>query len=106
DLRALVRLRRAEHGRFALQELPGRLQVRGIATARPYPAARAPSRVARELQGMGCAPGVVQARARVVTDPAGEGPIAGEVLVARQTDPGWVFLMVSAGGLVVERGSL
>jgi len=30
----------------------------------------------------------------------------GEDTVARMTDPGWVFLMVSAAGLIVERGSL
>jgi phosphohistidine swiveling domain-containing protein len=27
-------------------------------------------------------------------------------LIAEMTDPGWVFLMVSAAGLVVEKGSL
>ena len=30
----------------------------------------------------------------------------GEVLVARQTDPGWVVLFPCASGLIVERGSL
>ena len=30
----------------------------------------------------------------------------GEILVAPQTDPGWVVLFPSVGGLVVERGSM
>ena len=30
----------------------------------------------------------------------------GEILVARQTDPGWVVLFTGAAGLIVERGSL
>ena len=28
------------------------------------------------------------------------------ILVARETDPGWLFLMMSAKALVVERGTL
>jgi pyruvate,water dikinase len=32
--------------------------------------------------------------------------IKGEILIAPMTDPGWVFLMVPAAGLVVERGSI
>jgi pyruvate,water dikinase len=30
----------------------------------------------------------------------------GEILVAQQTDPGWVVLFPAASGLLVERGSL
>ncbi len=29
-----------------------------------------------------------------------------KIIVARMTDPGWVFLMAAAAGLIVERGSL
>ena len=28
------------------------------------------------------------------------------ILVARETDPGWLFLMLSATGIVVERGTM
>jgi pyruvate,water dikinase len=42
----------------------------------------------------------------VITDPRSDLRIDGEILVSPMTDPGWVFLMVAAGGLVVERGSL
>jgi pyruvate,water dikinase len=31
--------------------------------------------------------------------------VKGHVLVAPTTDPGWIFLMVSAAALVVERGN-
>ena len=30
----------------------------------------------------------------------------GEILIARQTDPGWILLFNMAAGVVVERGSL
>jgi pyruvate,water dikinase len=42
----------------------------------------------------------------VVLDPTRETSIAGEILVAPMTDPGWVFLMLAASGLVVERGGV
>jgi pyruvate,water dikinase len=41
----------------------------------------------------------------VILAPDQDLTIAGEVLVAPMTDPGWVFLMVAASGIVVERGS-
>jgi pyruvate,water dikinase len=58
------------------------------------------------LQGTGCSAGRVTAEAVLVHEPANAGDIRGKVLVAEMTDPGWVFLMVSAAGLVVEKGSL
>jgi len=61
---------------------------------------------ASRLQGIPCAPGMVEAEALVVDSPDISLPVKGKILVARMTDPGWVFLMVSAAGLIVERGSL
>jgi pyruvate,water dikinase len=58
------------------------------------------------LQGIGCCAGVIRGRARVVTDPKSAVLKPGEILVAQQTDPGWVMLFPSASGLLVERGSL
>jgi pyruvate,water dikinase len=49
---------------------------------------------------------LVEAEALVVDSPDISLPVKGKILVARMTDPGWVFLMVSAAGLIVERGSL
>jgi pyruvate,water dikinase len=31
--------------------------------------------------------------------------VPGRILVTRTTDPGWIFLMAAASGLVAERGS-
>jgi pyruvate,water dikinase len=41
-----------------------------------------------------------------LTEPDSRVRVAGEILVAAATDPGWVFLMVAAGGLVSEKGSV
>jgi pyruvate,water dikinase len=61
---------------------------------------------AGDLQGIGCCPGVVRAPARVVRDPSRPGTLAGHILVAERTDPGWTLLFPLASGLLVERGSL
>jgi pyruvate,water dikinase len=57
------------------------------------------------IQGIGCSPGKVRAAALVVMDPNAVSDVSGRILVARSTDPGWVFLLLQAAGLVVEKGS-
>ncbi|MFL5582494.1 MAG: PEP/pyruvate-binding domain-containing protein [Gemmatimonadaceae bacterium] len=71
-----------------------------------------PSAAAREdvpagaLAGTGASAGVVEGVARVVADPQRETLRAGEILVARFTDPGWTPLFVHAAGVVTEVGGL
>ena len=59
-----------------------------------------------DLSGMGACAGVVRGPVRVVFDPRDVVLERGEILVAQQTDPGWVVLFPAAAGLLVERGSL
>jgi pyruvate,water dikinase len=42
----------------------------------------------------------------VVRDPRQPGDLAGRILVAEQTDPGWTLLFPAAAGVLVERGSM
>jgi phosphohistidine swiveling domain-containing protein len=59
------------------------------------------------LRGLASSRGVVRAPAAVVLDPT--VPVEDcrdRILVARETDPGWLYLMTAAKGIVVERGSL
>lgn len=58
------------------------------------------------LQGLGCCPGVVRARVCIVRDPAQAHSLAGRILVAERTDPGWTLLFPAVAGLLVQRGSL
>ncbi|WP_338320909.1 PEP-utilizing enzyme, partial [Streptomyces lonarensis] len=59
------------------------------------------------LAGLGSSRGTVRGTARVVLDPHGPVPAGDDViLVARETDPGWLFLMLRARGIVVERGTM
>lgn len=59
------------------------------------------------LQGLGSSAGTVQGIARVIDDPNEAGDVdLSMILIARETDPGWLFLMLASKGMVVERGSM
>jgi len=59
------------------------------------------------LQGIGTSPGVVSGKVRVLRSLAeGDHLVAGEILVARATDPGWTPLFLKAGGVVMELGGM
>jgi pyruvate,water dikinase len=42
----------------------------------------------------------------VISDPRQPAPPGDHILVARSTDPGWLFLMIASRGIVVEKGSV
>jgi len=58
------------------------------------------------MKGLGCCPGIVRGRARVISAPKGATILPGEILVAQRTDPGWIMLFPVASGVLVEYGSL
>jgi pyruvate,water dikinase len=110
DLRGLVALRKAEFERYRKMPAPAeRFETRGPVhegnTFQGKETASAPPQGDR-LKGLGCCPGVVRGRARVITDPRNATLNHGDILVAERTDPGWIMLFPSAAGLLVERGSL
>ena len=59
-----------------------------------------------ELQGLGCCPGQVRGKVRIVHDPNEIESLQGDILVTSSTDPGWVMLFPTASAILVERGSL
>lgn len=58
------------------------------------------------MAGLPVSAGVVEGRARVVTDMAQAGLDAGDILVTAYTDPSWTPLFLTAAGLVTEVGGL
>lgn len=112
DLRALAAARRAEFDAYRLlPDPPHRFATRGpppLSALEPSerPGGPPPSGADGVLRGMGCCPGVVRAAVRVVRDPRQPGELAGRILVAEQTDPGWTLLFPAAAGVLVERGSM
>ena len=60
-----------------------------------------------ELHGVGVSGGKIRARARVMAGMKESTQFQkGEILVARQTDPGWASLFFLASGLIMERGGM
>ena len=108
DLKALVALRREEHERFKQLPAPAeRITTFGtVYQSNDFYRQRGTALTEGDLQGTGCCPGRVKAKARVVAHPGDVDALNGDILVTTSTDPGWVTLFPSAGAILVERGSL
>ena len=82
---------------------PGASEI--AAASRGARAGRGETRdVGGPLTGTPCSAGTVEAEVIVVSDPGVDA--RGKIVVARATDPGWVFLLSQAAGVVAERGSI
>lgn len=58
------------------------------------------------LQGVPCSNGEVTAEALVIENVTEAKDVADKILVTKMTDPGWVFLLATAKGIISEKGSL
>ena len=110
NLRGLADVRRQEFDGYRTTPPPAdRFTTRGavhVHNAFEAPRSGEAEKTGDVLRGLGCGPGVVQGRVRVVCDPHGVTLDGDEILVAERTDPGWIGLFAACRGLVVERGSL
>ncbi len=107
ELGPLVALRKEQERANRQRELPQRFVTRGgiywDALDRAWAEAfRKEDPVDGKLRGTPCSPGMVRGKARVLERPE---DVAGDVLVAYRTDPGWVNVLRSASALLIERGS-
>jgi len=109
DVWGLIRARKEEHGRQSTLDPPDRLVLpegeiysrRAIVTPG---AAEAPPAA---LTGIGTCGGRVTGRAAVLRDLSAPDQLAaGDILVTRQTDPGWAPVFFLVKGLVMERGGM
>lgn len=105
---ATVARRREQLAVYAANEVPETLVTDGALrnnalTRVPFD----PAQADRHLSGLGSSMGVARGHARVVRDPHSVDELPPDtILVARETDPGWLFLMLASKGIVVERGSM
>ncbi len=110
DLQALADLRRGEQQAHRDSRLPESITTLGPvrpALISAAAAAEGEEAAVAALRGLGSSPGRVRGTARVVLDPTAPIEVTPDmILVARETDPGWLFLMLAARGIVVERGSM
>lgn len=103
----IIALRRAAHTEQSSREVPDTVQLpegRYLRVGEQLPLSGEAGDV---LQGVGVSGGQVQATARVMAGLHQRAELKqGEILVARQTDPGWAPLFFLASGLVIERGGM
>ena len=107
QLKGLVQTRKDLFEQYRIQEAAPRYKFNG----KDYnPFIKDDDEVSGDLVGQPCSSGTVEAEVLVVNDinevnkDASVG--AGKILVAKMTDPGWVFLMTVSKGLIVEKGSI
>jgi pyruvate,water dikinase len=110
QLGELAALRKSEFEQWKATSPDGRFETRGVVQAagtyKNSAPKNSPALKGEERKGIGCCPGIIRGRARVILDPRHAVMEPGEILVAPRTDPGWIMLFPSAAGLLVEHGSL
>ncbi|MEZ4967053.1 MAG: PEP/pyruvate-binding domain-containing protein [Saprospiraceae bacterium] len=97
---------KAEYDTFRNLQLPDRIVYAGDTPPEPGPARESRPPGTQVFQGVAVSKGRVTAPAAVVTEPGLDADVRGKILVSKMTDPGWVFLMAQAAGLLSEKGSL
>ncbi|MBK7888710.1 MAG: phosphoenolpyruvate synthase [Bacteroidetes bacterium] len=108
NLKELINLRKNEFQGYQKEEAPAeRFATYGIVYNGNdfYSTAKVEIHTG-DLKGIGCSPGKVRGKVRIITDPGETSSLNGDILVTTSTDPGWVTLFPSASGIIVERGSL
>lgn len=108
NLKGLVALRKDEYTEYKSQDAPNEriTTYETVNTGNDFYAYTPLNFKENELAGLGCCPGKVKAKVRVVKDPSELKSLNGDILVTSSTDPGWVTLFPTASAIVVERGSL
>lgn len=108
NLKALVGLRKQEFEEYKTQGFTSeRLATYGaVYHANDFFSTQKVEKIEGDLKGIGCCPGRVKAKVRIVTNPYEINSLDGDILVTSSTDPGWVTLFPSASAIMVERGSL
>lgn len=107
NLAGLVEIRRAEMAEFE-QRRPIKEFTSGDIVSGNVPQEIPPENLGGNLfQGIGSSAGKVRGIACIIDNPSLAADLHEDsILIARETDPGWLFLMLSAKGIVVERGSM
>lgn len=112
SVRALIQQRRAAHAQLAHMTPPDNFRLAECAylpwtsSGNVSPAA-VTSASSTQLRGTGACGGSITATAAVLADATEVADMReGDIVVTRQTDPGWACVFFLARGLVIERGGM
>ncbi|MBI4428380.1 MAG: hypothetical protein HY562_04610 [Ignavibacteriales bacterium] len=106
NLQGLVEIRKKEYEAFARRQLKERIETWDIPYLGSFQKHESFDANGKMLKGIGCSSGLARGKAAIVLDPKKYKESGDRILVARSTDPGWVFLMISSKGIIVEKGSV
>jgi pyruvate,water dikinase len=106
DLSQIVASRRRDDDIYQKETLPERIIMSGIPGKWHPQESTLAANNKHMIQGIGCSPGIVKRKVRLIHSPDELDNLGGDILVALSTDPGWVKFFPTASGIVIERGSL
>jgi len=108
DLRNLAAVRKKEFEAYENDEPPHHFETTGAVyhgNNYRYVSDIEIDENANTLKGIGCYPGIVESKIRLIFSPKDELSVNGKILVTVRTDPGWAPLFPTTSGIIVERGS-
>jgi len=106
NLKGLIELRKAEFKAYELENPDDRIETAGevyFGNSFAQPVTNTEEGV---IKGLGCCSGIVEGEVKVVLSPDSQLKLNKEIMVAKQTDPGWGVLFPSVSGLIIEKGSM
>jgi pyruvate,water dikinase len=107
EISELVSFRKEKFAKYETTTTSERIRTYGaVYHGNSFSQEKSTSLDGEDLKGIGCCPGIVKAKVRVVLDPKEVSDLNGDILVTASTDPGWVTLFPTASAIIVERGSL
>ena len=108
NLKALIHIRKEEFRAYENMSLPSeRIATHGtVYVGNDFNPIPKHVKLNADIQGIGCCPGRIRGKVRVVNHPNECTSLNGSILVTSSTDPGWVTLFPTASAILVERGSM
>ena len=108
NLKASIALRKHEFEKYRNQKSPSeRFATYGtVYHGNDFFSLKKAAMMPADLKGIGCSPGKVKGKVKIVLDPNEINSLNGDILVTSSTDPGWTILFPGCSGIIVERGSL
>ena len=106
NLKKLIQLRKEEFSSYESENPDDHIQTEGEVYFRNVFAEKIQDSDDKVIKGLGCCSGIVENTLQVVLSPDKNLKLNNEIMVAKQTDPGWGILFPSISGLIVEKGSM
>lgn len=108
DQRLLISDRKESYKLYDLLPAYTRLQFLGDSFDKSHQSVNQVEKNTRhnQLAGVPCSNGKVQGEVLIIHNPEDAKDVSDKILVTKMTDPGWVFLLATAKGVIAEKGSL